>query len=311
LLVQVAAAGCKITRRTIERDLQSLSAVFPLVVDERSKPFGWSWDRDAPAFGAPELSTSEALTLLMAREHLAAVLPSTAMRQLDGTFRQAEGRLRGPTEGMASWRGKVRIVLPTQPLQAPAVDEGVLAAVQEALLRGRQCLVTYQKRGRESAETYDVNPLGLLQRGQVLYLAATIKSYSDVRLLALHRMQAAAMQESRPASSPPGFSLDDYLASGILGWNQGGEIRLEVLFEPEAGTHLLESPLSADQASHTEPDGRLRVTATVRQTQQLLWWLLGFGAAVEVLAPASLRNAIGEQLKLAAGRYAVEKPVVS
>lgn len=301
---QLRAEGYRITRRTVERDFQQLSEIFPIVVDNRSKPFGWSWSRDAPAFGMPELSASEALTLLMAREHLRAVLPATALRQLEGTFRQAEERLQTPGEGLAQWRDKVRVVLPAQPLQAPAVDEAVLAAVQEALLRSSQCIVTYQRRGAEAGETYEVNPLGLLQRGQVLYLAATIKTYADVRLLALHRIQSAAVQEGRAAVIPPGFTLDGYLASGILGWDPGEEIRLEVLFETATGAHLLESPLSAGQVTQVEPDGRLRVTASVRQTQQLLWWLLGFGAAVEVLGPAELRQAIQTELQGACGRYA-------
>lgn len=35
-----------VTARTVQRDLKELMAVFPLVVDDSDKPFGWSWRRD-------------------------------------------------------------------------------------------------------------------------------------------------------------------------------------------------------------------------------------------------------------------------
>jgi predicted DNA-binding transcriptional regulator YafY len=37
----------RVSIRTIERDLVELSATFPLVADERSLPFGWSWEKGA------------------------------------------------------------------------------------------------------------------------------------------------------------------------------------------------------------------------------------------------------------------------
>lgn len=39
--------GTPVHRRTIQRDLLELSAIFPLVSDERTKPYGWRWSEDA------------------------------------------------------------------------------------------------------------------------------------------------------------------------------------------------------------------------------------------------------------------------
>jgi hypothetical protein len=39
--------GIDVHRRTIQRDLVELAAVFPIVVDERMKPYGWRWSDDA------------------------------------------------------------------------------------------------------------------------------------------------------------------------------------------------------------------------------------------------------------------------
>lgn len=39
--------GIRVTRRTLQRDLESMSRVLPLVCDDRTKPYGWSWCAEA------------------------------------------------------------------------------------------------------------------------------------------------------------------------------------------------------------------------------------------------------------------------
>jgi predicted DNA-binding transcriptional regulator YafY len=85
---------------------------------------------------------------------------------------------------------------------------------------------------------------------------------------------------------PDDFNIDDYLATGALGFGSGDTIRLKALFTKAVGDHLYESKLSEDQVISETADDRLLVEATVKNTQQLLWWLRGFGDAVEVLEPS-------------------------
>ncbi|MFL9913969.1 WYL domain-containing protein [Paraburkholderia fungorum] len=67
-------------------------------------------------------------------------------------------------------------------------------------------------------------------------------------------------------------------------------LRLELAFEGNAGNHLEESPMAKDQEVETLPDGRLKVSGTVIPSLKLRWWLRSIGAAVEILAPKSLRE---------------------
>jgi predicted DNA-binding transcriptional regulator YafY len=39
--------GYDVHRRTVQRDLVQLSAIFPIVADERRRPFGWRWSESA------------------------------------------------------------------------------------------------------------------------------------------------------------------------------------------------------------------------------------------------------------------------
>jgi len=52
LEAQLRARGFEAHRRTIQRDLVELAGVFPIVSDDRSKPYGWRWADHAELFGA-------------------------------------------------------------------------------------------------------------------------------------------------------------------------------------------------------------------------------------------------------------------
>ncbi len=105
------------------------------------------------------------------------------------------------------------------------------------------------------------------------YLVCTIKTYSDLKILAVHRVQSANLLDT-PSYQLEGFTLDGYLATGAFGWQADLTVQFEALFSVDAGNHLYETPLSTDQTITVQDDGRLRVAATIQYTQQLVWWLL-------------------------------------
>lgn len=263
LTERVRSRGFDVTKRTIERNLQLLSQTFPIHSDERSRPYGWSWSQDADTFTLPAMSPVQALTLSLARDHLASLLPSSLMQTLAPYFQCADNVLMSgeSVKNMAGWREKVAIVPSNQALIPPPYDEEVVETV---------------------------HPLGLVQRGAVIYLVAATDD-AGIRILALHRIQSAKMLDM-PVSVPAGFCLARYIAEGAFGFSKSDEtIRLVVRFMAAAAAHLRETALSEDQKL-TEEGDMVCVKATVIDSPQLRWWLKGFGDQVEVLEPADLRE---------------------
>lgn len=196
---------------------------------------------------------------------------------------------------MPAWSNKIRVVHPTQSLIPPKIDSKVQYAVYEALLRNRQLSIVYRKRGAAESEEQVVNPLGLVQRGPVLYLVCTRTGSDEVRLRALHRIASPLIMNEK-SQSPAGFDLDRYIAAGNLDYAHATStnIRLEAIFRKSVAERLLESPLSEDQSTQPLGDGRVKIGATVLDTPQLYWWLLAFGDNVEVIAPDALRGKIAD-----------------
>lgn len=298
------AEDFNVTKRTVERDLNDLSLAFPLHVDDRSKPHGWSWQADAPAFDLPGLGNNEALTMVMVEQYLEPLLPATTLDILAPYFKAARQHLSAipKSEHVRSWSNKVRTVPPAQPLLTPAIKPEVLQAVSEALLLDRQLQLTYRRRGEVASVEYRVHPLALIQRGGLLYLYVRIFDYEDTRTLVLHRIENATMLDVA-TQYPEGFSIDEEVSKGRFGFGEGSMIQVKLRFRSDYGAHLFETPLSQDQCVEEQADGFLMVTATVAETPQLTWWVLGLGEGVEVLEPTTLRKEIASTTRAMANNY--------
>ncbi len=301
---ELGELGYQVSTRSIQRDLQALSGLFPaLECNDRGRPYGWRWARNT-SLGIPGMSISDALSLHFIQETLKPLLPKSILDSMQGQFEGAAARLdreRGKND-LADWSRKVCTVHPTQPVLPPNVDAEVMSEVYDALLHGQQLEVEYRSLKGNEPETRVLHPLGLVQRGPVSYLLATAFDYEDIRIWALHRMSRArrTYEESRV---PEGFDLAEYLRGDHMHFGSQGDIELKARLHGELPRILAETPLSRDQRLRFT-DGACYLAATVSLTWQLRWWLLSQGSDVEVIAPSSLREEIVARLRAAVKRYA-------
>jgi predicted DNA-binding transcriptional regulator YafY len=298
LLQKLAGAQFSVSKRTVERDLNALSLTFPLTVDDRNKPYGWSWAQDAPSFSLPGLTSHEALMLVMAAEHLSHLLPSTTNDTLNPYFKAAALHLKNQEnqQHIKPWPAKIRNVAANQPLLSPVVDANIQKTLTDALLSEQQLNISYQAHGEAEPSKARVHPLAIISRGNVLYTMVCFFDYTDIRLLAMHRIKAATLLE-KPANIPANFNLDEELAKGKLGFGNGDMMNLIAEFRHDLGEYFFETPLSADQTLSISANQTITLNATVANTQQLRWWLLGFGAGVKVLQPTQLKDEIKAEVE--------------
>ena len=310
IVERLQAEGQDATKRTVERDLIALSVLFPLVADDRVKPYGWSFARDSAGFSLPGMSPLQAIVLRLAQSHLARLLPARLAEALQPYFQQAEQVLHTLSEGgqRFDWTRHVAVVDPTQPLLPPVLDAAILETIHVALDRGRRLRIRYDSRSRQDTLDHEVNPLGVVHRGPVAYLVAIIAPHDDPRQLALHRIRAAELIDTA-ADAPLGFDLQAYARSGAFGFLDEGSIALVLRMQRPAAQHLHETPLSTDQRIDDDGPDHVRIRATVNLTSQLRWWILGFGKQVEVLRPAALRKSIGAEFAQATRNYALRLPI--
>lgn len=295
------AAGHNVSKRTIERDMDELSRIFPIVRNERGTPYGWHW-RENARFDVLGMDLSEAVSLGLMEDVLRQIMPPAFLSALEGKFSLAREKLAAlPKIPHAHWKNLVRYVPPGMPFIPPSVAPCVLPAIQEALLQQRQLQVVYHSAGADTAKEQTLHPLSLIQQGARTYLLATAYHYENPILYAIHRMTSASVLED-PAKRPKGFSLDTYLAGGGAQFGTGNAIVIKARVTDELARLLDETPISTDQKITTRA-GVHTLTATVRESWQLDFWILSQGAAITVLKPVALRKHIIASLKNTLANY--------
>ena len=285
-----------VSLRTVQRDLDALSCKFPINCDTHGRTQHWYWAKGAEQITLPHMSASMAATLQLARDYLRPVLPAGVLSELKPLFDHAAEVL--DQTALKGWHKKVRIIDRGLTLIPPQVSAGVQEVVYQALLDNLQITASYKARGRETHKDYTLNPLGLVVKGGVFYLVVTFAGYTDLRQLALHRMNRAELLTSA-AERPKGFSLQAYIEddAGFSYPLSPDKIKLELLFQPGVAHHLTEAKLSSDQFTEELQDGRLRLTATVADSDELRWWLKAFGDNVQVVKPASFGSDLDLHLR--------------
>lgn len=296
--------GLAVSQRTVQRDLESLAIAFGIACDTRGKPYGWHWPKGKARLSVPGMEWPEALSFRLLQDYLSGLLPASVSQHLAPYFEQARATLGAHFQStpFQRWPDKVRVISPGPGLIVPSVKRSVHEAVSEALLAEHQLEVRYRAIGETQSHTHRIHPLGMVLEGNVLYLVASFYDYNEPRQLAMHRIEKAVLLKAH-CDVPDGFSLNRYVQDGGFGCGGDTLITLDATWFEWAGCHLLQAQLSADQKADDLGDGVVRIRATVRHTERLAWWLMSFGARVEVHGPRSLRKQVADGHRAAAAHY--------
>lgn len=292
--------GIDVTARTVQRDMKALSEVFMDIESKVLKDggFGWYWNDKAKVILLSGLSPNQALSFILVRKYLSQLFPEATLKELEPFFEYSEKVLHGlKGNALVKWPEKIAVVHPVQPLLAPQINGNFQKIISTALLENKKLKLDYVRLDGERSK-YTVNPVGLVFRGHVIYLIAVKVDTGEQRQFALHRIKKA---EKLPADADPiSLTLQEYLEQGNMGfaWNAWNtdtllqEITFKCIFEAKSAKYLTETPLSKDQEITPYQDGYVLVKATVRYTEQLVWWIRGYGSAIEVLEPLELRERV-------------------
>ena len=281
-------SGFDVTERTVQRDLQELSLTHPIVLDDRNKPFGWSYMSENTNRNKV-LHPFEALSLVIASQELRGRLPSAISNHLEAKEREVRSTLAIYNPSLVKLSDKVARIPRGFQLETAEIASEVLDVIYDGLIREKQVDIEYSK-----SKQATIHPLGIINRDQITYLLATFWNYSDIRQIALHRITQCKLT-ALPITKPSHFDIQSYAESGAFGFLKSEErINLVLHFKKGAARHLHETPISENQTITTLETGWVEITATTPNRQDLLWWILGFGDSVEVKEPIALREKVAD-----------------
>lgn len=133
--------------------------------------------------------------------------------------------------------------------------------------------------------------------------ALPIPSTGAYRIYALSRIKNIKITAEQ-FTIPEGFDISKEVDLSFGIWhNTGAPEEYELLFDSSLANYILEREWHKGQQMEQRADGSVYLKFSSNQRQQVLSWVLGFGPAVKVLVPESLRDEVIESAKKVIGRY--------
>lgn len=124
-----------------------------------------------------------------------------------------------------------------------------------------------------------------------------------IRVYAIDRIAEASADRQAQFTVPASFNPTDHL--GDLGVWRSSQRRaqVELAFESSVAWAAKERQWPGQAGWSTREDGREQLSMKIRITPEVVTWILGWGATVEVLAPPKLRADVASRHREAANMY--------
>jgi len=301
MTVRELAQRLEVSDRTIQRDLEALAASGVPVYAERGGGGGWrlpdGYETKLTGLTGPEI---QALFLTppgrllgdLGLQDAARGAAAKLLASLPAGLRQgAEYARQRILVDMSTWRGGGGPATPCLP------------TLQDAVWQDRQLAITYLKSDTTNSERV-VEPLGLVARGTVWYLVAvqegTIKSFRADRITAVRLLEA-------PVVRPPGFDLEAHWAESKQAFVASlPRYAAVVRVRPEILSRMRwsqERVARVERVDQPDDSGWQRVALRFDTEEEAVGYALSYGADLEVLEPAALRERVVAVARSVVSRY--------
>jgi len=287
------ASRLEVSERTIHRDMEALSGAGIPVVAARGLGGGWSLlgEYRTTLTGLTEAEIQSLFvtkpTKLLADLHLEKAADGAHLKllaSLPSAFRQGAERARHRIHIDVSGWSKREEAVPFLPV------------LQEALWLERKLSIKYERGGNFEPVKRLLSPLGLVAKGSVWYLVASVDASVDksVRSYRVSRIADAEIL-NEPASIPADFNLADYWQQSASTFKSTVPNYLATFWVSPAV--ILRLPFAGrfarvNETEETDARGWRKVHVGFDVEEMACEYAVSFGPNLEVIEPTELRDKV-------------------
>lgn len=183
----------------------------------------------------------------------------------------------------------------------------VLQKLTEAWSAGRKVRVSHQIETGQVYEydfaPYFIEPYAI---GQTAHVIGLREPPGKVRTFKIERLRSAHILPER-YDIPSDFDPSDLLRSAWGIWYSEAEpVEIVLKFHPRVARRVQETRWHRSEQLAPQPDGYLLWRAWVAEPQEMLPWVRGWGADVEVVEPMEMREMLSAEARRLARTYGWE-----
>ncbi len=294
------ASELGVTTRTVRRDLDAVQAGgWPVTSDREDGRVHWKFVEGFKSSTHLPLSLTELLAVYFSRDLLKPLAGTLFEDSVESFYGKINALL--PAEGRA-YLDQIQGLIATNPraFKDYRQHRQLLEALTSAARARRTIRVRYFSFARERENTRRIDPYRLWYHAGGLYVVGYCHTRKDVRTFAVERIRELELTP-HVFTVRPDFDFGAYTrdAFGIM---RDEAVTVRVRFQRDQAKYARERLWHPSQTFEDHEDGSLTITLRVGPTIEVKRWVLGFGAAAEVLEPESLRREIAAEARKLADR---------
>jgi len=289
----------EVSRKTILRDIAFMRDRLDLPVEFDPRIQAYRYTEPVTAFPTVNVTEGELLALLVAQRALEQYRGTPFHGQLEIAFKKLAGGLR---DRISFSPAAELSAVSFKNIGLGKTDLAVFNALSRAVLRSEEVTFDYRKPGEAKASQRRIQPYHLANRENLWYLVGFDLERSALRTYALPRITGVVVTKER-FTRPADFSPEKFFASalGVLGGE--GDHRVVIRFSAAVAERVREREWHESQEIRNLPDGSLELRMHLGALGEAEQWVLGWGVAAEVVAPAEFRERIRKTVSTLSARY--------
>jgi predicted DNA-binding transcriptional regulator YafY len=278
----------EVCRKTILRDIAFMRDQLDLPIEYDTGIQAYRYTHPVTAFPTVHVTEGELMALLVAQRALEQYRGTPFHRSLEIAFEKLTGGLRDRIS--FSPADELRAVS-FKNIGLGRTDLTIFNALSGAVLRQEEVEFDYRKPGESARSHRRVQPYHLAHRENLWYLIAYDTERAALRTFAVPRITEVTLTKQR-FNKPAEFTPESFFADalGVLGGR--GDHRVVIRFSEQAADRVREREWHESQALRDLPDGRVELTLRLGALPEIERWVLGWGAAAEVVGPPELRQRV-------------------
>lgn len=270
----------EVTRRTIYRDLDELSASgIPVYHDGKGYRL-----LDGASLPAMNLTSAERAVLILALDNPAigrhaALAPS---------LRDLRRKLQASAAAMEEEVHALRLASADR---SGTLDPEVLDDLKEAVQRNRRVRIKYRSLSGGDERWRGLDPYEVFHRSEAWYVAGHCHDNDELRTFRLDRIARSRISD-RSFTRPEGFDLDDYLrdAWGIYRGDQPWDVVIH--FDPTLAPLIDNARHHPGEEKRQLPSGEIEYRVRVAHLDEIARWVAGFEGKARAVEPEELAERV-------------------
>ncbi len=295
------ASELDVPQRTVYRDLEALQeAGFPLYIEKEGKNSAWKMlDTFRKDFPIP-MTATELMALHMSRDLLSIFHGTIFHDSIETLFQKVKAALLPETiTFLEKVAGSLKVDFgPTKNFSG--LNE-IVKDLSEATTSRKRVEIMYQAVSTGKITKRKVDPYQVWVMNGSFYLIALCNVRNAIRTFAMDRIKSYSVTDESFEMSED-FKLEDYLQTAFRVMRGKPE---KVTFRLTSGAaHVVRERIWHPTQELREIDGGgVEISVEVPINYEIISWIMGFGAAAEVIQPESLRKRVMQEFDMAARQY--------